>query len=85
MKISGPVNELCSQVVINLKLATNLQIAIYNLHYTLYFAGLNKIVKVRKSSINQVPLTISIDKGTSWRAFRCSSWYFSGCINWMQL
>ena len=38
-------------------LRANLQIVIYNLHYTLYFAGLNKIVKLPKSSINEVLLT----------------------------
>ena len=36
---------------------------IYNLHYTLYFAGLNKIVKVPKSSVNKVLLTTSRRQG----------------------
>ena len=41
---------------VRLILTANLKVVIYNLHYALYFAGL-KIVKVPKSSINEVLLT----------------------------
>ena len=41
----------------NFYLQLNLEILIYNLHYTLYLVGMKKIVKVPKSSINEVLLT----------------------------
>ena len=59
----------------------NSQSAIYNLHYTLYFAGSNKIVKVRKSSIIKEFLTTFHKQGQKLLGFLGSSGYFSGYFN----